>query len=89
MEKEKKVEAWKEKFFEEYHGQRYKIYFLSIHFSSIAFFSLSIITPLFHFLNASIVFPAAAPTLNSCSPPISALLSLSSIIPFLFTEACG
>lgn len=23
MEKEKKVEAWKEKFFEEYHGQKY------------------------------------------------------------------
>lgn len=23
MEKEKKVEAWKEKFFEEYHGQRF------------------------------------------------------------------
>lgn len=24
MEKEKKVEAWKEKFFEEYHGQKYE-----------------------------------------------------------------
>lgn len=26
MEKEKKVEAWKEKFFEEYHGQRLKAF---------------------------------------------------------------